>query len=168
VQGEEGNEGRQAGEDEERPLGHERTLPGLRHRPLPHHGLLNSRAQALLAAKAALDKQAEDVVVLQVRALTTVADYFVIGTGTSARQIDALREHIETVLRQSGAQVWHVEGTAAPAASSERADTPTWVLMDCGDVVVHLFDPRARAFYRLEELWADAPRVACEAGVPHH
>ena len=131
---------------------------------------------ALTAARAALEKQAEGVVVMDLRVLSTVTDFFVVCTAGSARQITALKDHIETALEQEGCSVWHTEGTASFAVgsgrSSERSrrasaltsggftDAPQWVLMDCGDVVVHLLDQRARAFYRLEELWADAPRLS--------
>ena len=112
-----------------------------------------------MAARAALDKQAEGVVVMDLRALSSVADFFVICTAGSARQIDAVQQHIEETLRRGGASVWHTEAPGSPQRTSAAfVETLQWVLMDCGDVVVHLFDERARAFYRLEELWADAPR----------
>jgi ribosome-associated protein len=101
--------------------------------------------------------------VLDLRALSTIADFFVICSADNLRQIDAIREHIDAQLTQQGGAVWHTEGTAA---SSPEADL-RWVLMDCGDVVVHLQDQRARAFYRLEDLWADAPRIPLELSAPH-
>ena len=117
---------------------------------------LDSQAKTLLAAQAALEKQAEGVVVLDVRALSTVTDFFVICTAGSGRQIAALKDHIETVLQQQGASIWHTEGTGT---FGEFSSEPQWVLMDCGDLVVHLLDQQARVFYRLEDLWADAPRI---------
>ena len=122
---------------------------------------IESQAKALTSARAALDKQAEGVVILDVRSLSSVADFFVICTAGSARQIDALQQHIEETLRERGAGVWHTEAAGPSAlATSALAASLQWVLMDCGDIVVHLFDERARAFYRLEDLWADAPRLA--------
>ena len=114
--------------------------------------VLDSQAKALLAAQAALEKHAEDVVVLDVRALSTVTDFFVICTAGSGRQIAALKDHIESTLQQQGASIWHTEGAMM------ETNEPQWVLMDCGDLVVHLLDQQARVFYRLEDLWADAPR----------
>ena len=110
-------------------------------------------------ARAALEKHAEGVLVLDVRAGSSVTDFFVLCTAGSSPQLAALQEHIEAVLAQRGERIGHAEGAAAPRDGAE-ADAPRWVLLDCADVVVHLLDQRARAFYRLEDLWADAPRVA--------
>jgi len=121
---------------------------------------IDSQEQALAAVRAAREKHAEGVTVLDLRSLSTVADFFVVCTAGSARQINALKDHIEAALRQRGCSVWHTEGTAlAPTLAQDGGQPPQWVLMDCGDVVVHLLDQQARAFYRLEELWADAPRL---------
>ena len=118
----------------------------------------DSRAIALAAARAALEKHAEAVTVIDLRSLSTVTEFFIICTAGSGRQIEALAHHLEAVLAQHGLTLWHTEGTAVPPAGREELPL-RWVLLDCGDVVVHLFDERARAFYRLEDLWADAPRV---------
>ncbi len=100
-------------------------------------------------AKAALDGKAEDLVLLDLRQLTLLADYFLICTGTSDRHVRALGQRVETAADDCGAQMHHREGV----------DEGRWVLLDFGDVVVHIFDPQTREYYRLEELWADAPRV---------
>ena len=119
---------------------------------------------ALLAARAALETHAEGVVVMDLRSLSTVADFFLICTAGSSRQLTALKEHIEDVLSQRGWPVWHAEGMAMSAGASRGlAEEPQWVLLDCGNLIVHLFDQHARAFYRLEDLWADAPRVPVDA-----
>ena len=97
---------------------------------------------------------------MDLRALSTVADCFVLCTATSPRQFDAIREHVEEVLAGQGAAVWHTEGSASATASSDEL---RWVLMDFGEIVVHLMDPRTRAFYRLEDLWRDAPRLPLDA-----
>ena len=132
-------------------------MPG---RAAPKRRALESQATALLAAHAALEKQAEAVVVMDVRRLSSVTDFFVVCTTGSARQITALKDAIETALTQQGCRVWHTEGIAsAPSSGSSFTHEPQWVLMDCGEIVVHLLDQHARAFYRLEDLWADAPRV---------
>jgi len=131
----------------------------MRHGAVPHHEFVNSHQKALIAARAALEKQAEDVLLMDIGALSNVTDFLVIGTADSFRQLTALKEHLETVLAQHGQAVWHSEGSPASPA---KVPEPQWLLMDCGDVVIHLLDRSARAFYRLEDLWADAPRVAVE------
>ena len=128
---------------------------------------IDSHAKALLAAAAALEKQAEAVTVLDLRTLSTVTDFFVVCTAGSARQISALTDHIEAVLDEQGCPVWHAEGTpTARQAITRFPDEPQWVLIDFGDLVVHLLDQRARDFYRLEDLWADAPRVPLSSHAP--
>ena len=126
---------------------------------------IDSQAKALLVAQAALDTQAEDVAVLDLRTISTVTDFFIVCTGTSARQIGALKDRVEEALAAHGSRVGHAEGSI-PAGGAARSFThePQWVLMDCGDVVVHLMDQQARDFYRLEDLWADAPRLQVPAG----
>lgn len=111
----------------------------------------NPRAHAMARkiAQIALDMKAKDVVVLDVRGMTSYADYFVVASGESDRQVSAIAERVQTTLKQQdGAQTIGTEGT----------DTGQWVLLDYGEVVAHLFFTEARAFYDLEGLWADAPR----------
>ncbi|MDR7482844.1 MAG: ribosome silencing factor [Armatimonadota bacterium] len=103
--------------------------------------------RARRAAAAADAKRAEDVVVLDLRGQTLVTDYFVICTGTSRVQLRAIVEAI-------------TEALAAPGLPLQEGDEASqWVLLDYGDVVVHVFGPETRAFYRLERLWGDAPEV---------
>ena len=102
-------------------------------------------ARAWQAADAAEAKQAVDVVVLDLRDQTQVTDYFVICTGTSRVQIRAITNGILETMRD-----------ASPRALREGDEHAQWVLLDYGDVVVHVFGPEARAFYRLERLWGDA------------
>ena len=97
----------------------------------------------------AREKHATDTVVLDMRGVSGVADYFVICTGESARQVQAISDHIVEGAKARGERVWHVEGYR----------DAQWVLLDCGDVVVHVFHPTARAFYSLEQLWGDVPRL---------
>ena len=109
------------------------------------------------------------MLILDLRALSSLTEFFVIGTGGSSRQIEALAEHIEAALARGGCAVRHIEGTASPPSgeSARGLALPLqWVLMDCGDIVVHLLDQPTRAFYRLEDLWADAPRVAVTPNLP--
>ncbi|MDI6771870.1 MAG: ribosome silencing factor [bacterium] len=107
-----------------------------------------SLPKALLAAEVAEAKHAEDVVILDLREQTLVTDYFVLCTATSRVQIRAVVDAIAEALK--GHQARGVR---------EGAEAGQWVLLDHGDVVVHVFGPEARAFYRLEKLWADAPVV---------
>lgn len=100
--------------------------------------------------QAALDKKAEDPVVLDLRGRSDVTDYFLICHGNSERQVQAIVDSIEQKLRhEMGRRPSHVEGRRA-------AD---WVLMDYVDFVVHVFRQDRRQFYRLERLWGDAPSV---------
>lgn len=112
--------------------------------------------KALLCAQAALDKKAHDLVILEVSAFTSVADYFVICTGRSDIQVQAICRAIEEVL---------VKATIRPLAI-EGFTHGQWVLIDYGDVVVHVFYESVREFYNLEGLWVQAPR--CELPEPYH
>ncbi len=104
---------------------------------------------AQLCAEAADAKKAFNIVILDLRKLTYITDYFVICSGGSTTQVSAIAEEVARVLAQSGIHPSHVEG------QSEA----TWVLMDYGDVVVHIFDEQTRAFYTLEKLWSESTRV---------
>ena len=105
-----------------------------------------AQAWAARAAAVAEDHKAQDVVVLDMGAVTLLADYFVIMTGQSVRQVDTLADYIEEALAAEGARLRHREGRS-------RAH---WVLLDYGDVVVHSFTPDERRYYDLERLWGDA------------
>lgn len=95
------------------------------------------------------DIKARDIIVLDVRKLTTLYDTLIIATAESARQVKALSQHVRDALKAAGATILGVEGQ----------QTGEWVLVDGGDVVVHIMLPAARAYYKLEELWAPpAPR----------
>lgn len=111
-----------------------------------------SLSKALRAADAAESKRAEDVVVLDLRDQTLVTDYFVICTGGSRVQIRAIVDAVGEALADS-------DGRAGARAIREGDAAAQWVLLDFGDVVVHVFGPEARAFYRLERLWGNAPAV---------
>ena len=109
----------------------------------------NSRERALLLTRFALEKKAYDLVLMEVRELTSVADYFIICSGRSDRQVQSIAQGIEGNLRELGIRPHSVEG----------AGRGQWVLMDFSDVIVHIFYQPVREFYDLEGLWADAPRV---------
>jgi ribosome-associated protein len=104
----------------------------------------------LVAAEAAATKTMEDTVVLEVGPLIGITDYFVITAGRNDRQVRSIVDEITSQVRAAGGgSVRRVEGLQAAA----------WVLLDFGDFVVHVFDAEARAYYGLERLWGDAPRV---------
>ena len=103
---------------------------------------------ARTAAQAAYDKKAEDIAVIDLTELSDVCDYFVIATGSNNRQVDSIVDEVEEqVAKKYDEHPFSIEGR------EERA----WILMDYGSVIVHVFTPEAREYYRLEKLWGDAP-----------
>lgn len=108
---------------------------------------------ARICASIALDGQAEELLILDVRGLSTFTDYFVIMNGRSTRHVQALAEAIEGKLRSKRVKVSNAEGLTEGV----------WVLLDFDDVVVHIFYHEQRKFYNLEGLWSDAKRVAALA-----
>lgn len=119
---------------------------------------LGARECVILAAQAADEKKATDIMVQDVRELVSVTDYFVIATAANNRQVDAIIDEIEEQLREKG---------GVKPIHREGMDTGTWALLDYGNFVVHVFQPEARDYYRLEQLWNDAPvlDLAEEAGL---
>jgi ribosome-associated protein len=107
------------------------------------------RELAYLTARAADEKKARDIVILKVDKITQVADYFVICTGNSTTQTQAIADSIEEKLDQSGLRKQHWEGY----------QEAKWILIDIGSVVAHIFTPDERRFYDLERLWDDAERI---------
>jgi ribosome-associated protein len=108
---------------------------------------LGSWEKTFLLARSALEKKACDLVVMKVRDLTSIADYFIICSGRSDRQVQSIAQGIEA--NEAGESPRSVEG----------ANRGHWVLMDFSDVIVHIFYEPVREFYDLEGLWGDAPRV---------
>ncbi len=111
---------------------------------------MDSTEIAIAAARAASDKKAEDIIVIGVSELLVVTDYFVICTGRTDRQVRVIAEEIEDQLR---------EKVGVKPTGREGVEQGTWVLLDFVDVVVHVFQPAERDFYRLEKLWSDAPHL---------
>lgn len=107
---------------------------------------------AELAAKTLSAKKAENISVLEITDLTVMADYFIICTGTSNTQIKTLTDAVEAALEEAGETVGHIEGRG----------NGSWVLMDFGCIVIHLFMEEARTFYDLERLWQDAKKIEIE------
>ena len=109
-----------------------------------------SLRRAIVAAKTASDNRGQDIVVLDMRELTPVFDYFVIASGTSRRQLHAMSEEIDHALEdRMGDHRMGIEGY----------EESRWILLDYGDIVVHLFEPETRAYYAMEDLWGHAKRV---------
>ncbi len=111
--------------------------------------LLDSGQLARAAVDIASDKKASDVILLDIRDVTTIADYFVICSGNSHRQIQAIADALEEQLEEQGAKMLHREGVAEAG----------WILLDFGDVIVHVFGSKERENYRLERLWSEAKTV---------
>ena len=132
-------------------LGYNHPLRTRPHRmtapPAPTPASLAQRAAALC-----LDLKANDVVVLDVRGVTDMTDFFVIASGTSDTHVRSVAEHVLEELRREGTRAHHVEGV----------QQGRWVLLDYVDMVVHIFHPTLREFYQLERLWSDAAVVAVD------
>ena len=119
----------------------------------------SSRECALIAARAADERKATDIVVIKVGDVLDVTDYFVIATGANTPQVEAILDNIEEKVRE--------EGGMKPL-SREQTKDHSWELLDYGSFVVDIFQPESREFYRLETLWGDAPiNDLAEAGVEH-
>jgi ribosome-associated protein len=103
--------------------------------------------------QAVLERKAEGVVVLDLRGLTSIADTFIICSGRSNRQVSAIADHVERFLRNLKIRPLSVDGKKEGH----------WVLMDYGDVIIHIFYQETRAFYDLEGLWGDAARITTES-----
>ncbi|MDA8235277.1 MAG: ribosome silencing factor [Clostridia bacterium] len=104
------------------------------------------------AAQAAEDKKGLDVLILDITQISTVADYFVLSTGNSSTQVKAIADHVEEKLTEAGIKPLRREGVREGR----------WILLDYGDVVVHVFQQEDRAYYNLERLWGDAQVVNYE------
>ncbi len=111
--------------------------------------VLKSIEVARLAVEAASDKQADNIVMLDTKQVCSFADYFVICSGDSPRQIEAIRQEIREKLKHDDIIPFHIEGGADSG----------WILLDLGDVVVHIFSPSQRDYYRLDDLWQEATPV---------
>lgn len=106
-----------------------------------------------LYIKAVLGKKAADVVALDVRGLTSVADFFIVCSGRSNRQVAAIADFVERYLKKTGIKPLSVEGK----------NEGLWVLLDYGDVIIHVFYETVRKFYDLEGLWSDAKRITTDS-----
>ena len=115
----------------------------------PSTTLPSALDRARLCARIAEENNAKNVVVLDMRGLTPLFDFFVLATGSSRRQIHTITEEIDAALRGVGDERLSIQGYQASR----------WIVQDYGDVVTHVFDAESREYYALEDLWADARRV---------
>lgn len=104
---------------------------------------------AKIAARTAEDRLADDILVLDVSKSFFYADYFVICSGNTTRHTSRIAEEVQRKMKEAGVRLKRAEGAAEA----------TWILLDFGDVIVHIFTSEAREFYKLENLWKDAPRL---------
>jgi len=114
----------------------------------------DSKTKSLLCLKAALEKKALNPVLLELKGMTSFTDYFLLCSGKSDRQVQAIAQGIEEVLKKKGVRPLGQEGMAGGR----------WILMDYEDVIVHIFLEPIRSFYDLEGLWIDAPRIDLQEG----
>ncbi len=106
-----------------------------------------------VAVQAAISKKAEDIAVLDIGKVSSLADYFVVANGTNVRQNQAISEGIQEALRAEGLRPLGIEGQ----------QNGEWILLDYGDMIIHVFSPEKRHFYDLERLWKNAPRIPVPA-----
>src|SRR5580765_8193748 len=116
----------------------------------------NSLQLAQRAAQIAIDNKAQDVVILDLRGVSDMTDFFIIASGTSDTAVRSIGQHVAEDMKKEGSPVTHAEGI----------EKGRWVLLDYVDFVVHVFHPTLRNFYQLERLWADAVPVPLESAQP--
>jgi len=109
----------------------------------------HSIKMARLAIEALEDKKAEDIRVIDISEISVIADYFIIAGGGNQNQIQALSDNVEEKLGKAGAPVRQIEGY----------NTANWILLDFGDVIVHIFDKENRLLYDLERIWRDGKQI---------
>ena len=108
-----------------------------------------SRNMAKLAIEALEDKKAEDIKIIDISEVSVIADYFIIAGGTNRSQIQALADNVDEKLGRAG----------HPSKQVEGYDTANWILMDFGDVIIHVFDKENRLLYDLERIWRDGQQI---------
>jgi ribosome-associated protein len=109
-----------------------------------------SQDRVIQCVNAALDRKAKDLVILKVKEISSFTDFFIICSGTSDRQVKAIADHVAKKLKTAGILPLGIEGETGG----------NWILMDYGDVVIHIFYEPTREFYDIERLWSDVPTMA--------
>lgn len=110
---------------------------------------MDAREMAKLASEALADKKGTDIKVIDIREISVIADYFVLADGDNQNQLAAMRDAVEESLYKAGACLKQVEGN----------QKSTWILMDYGDIIVHIFSKDDRLFYDLERIWRDGVMI---------
>lgn len=114
---------------------------------------MSEQTKMVVTAYKALDeKKGEDIKILEISQISIMADYFIIANGTNLTQVQALAENVQEKMNQSGFELKRVEGNRSSS----------WLLLDYGDIVVHVFDKEDRLFYDLERIWSDGKQVSPE------
>lgn len=113
---------------------------------------MNSKEMAKLVCTALEEKKAEDIKVINIEEVSVLADFFIIASGTNRNQVQAMADNVEEILGKEGVNPKQIEGY----------QTANWVLLDYGDVIVHVFDEENRLFYDLERIWRDGKSVEVE------
>ena len=112
----------------------------------------SSKEMAVIASKALEDKKAEGLKILNIEKVSVIADYFLIASGSNRNQVQALASNVEEMLHKAGYEV----------RQSEGYQTANWILLDYGDIIVHIFDRENRLFYDLERIWRDGESTTLE------
>ncbi len=107
---------------------------------------------AVLAVEALDDKKAEDISIIDIREVSVIADYFIIAGGSNKSQIQALSDTVEEKLGRAGLPLKQIEGY----------NNANWILLDFGDIIIHIFDKENRLFYDLERIWRDGKKISIE------
>ena len=111
------------------------------------------KMMAQIACKAIDDKKGQDIKIIDIHNVSVIADYFVIASGTNSNQVQAIVDHVEEQLGRAGFEAKQIEGNR----------NSSWILMDYGDVIVHVFDEENRLFYDLERIWRDGKVLEMDA-----
>jgi len=109
-----------------------------------------SRKMAILALNAMKEKKAEDIRIIDIEKISTLADYFLIASGTNRNQVHAIADFVEEKLGRAGYEVQHTEGY----------ESANWILLDYGDIIVHIFDRKNRLYYDLDRIWRDGMAIS--------
>lgn len=110
---------------------------------------MEAKEMTKIAIDALEDKKANDIHIIEISEISTIADYFIIANGTNRNQVQALIDSVEEALEKVGCRVKQIEGY----------DSANWILMDYGDIVIHIFDQENRLLYDLEKMWRDGTQV---------